>query len=94
LEKFRELRAELSEHRLLPEPAHELLGDYRRHGKQLGLKPAEILMPLRNGAHGSEHGPELKYVLAILDRDDVLGRLDRALGASPTTAVETEGDLA
>jgi len=50
-------------------------------------------MPLRIALTGAEHGPELPLVLAALERDETLRRLDDALSGGlagePTT---TPGD--
>jgi hypothetical protein len=39
-------------------------------------------MPLRIALTGSEHGPELPFVLAALARDETQARIDAALTAA------------
>jgi hypothetical protein len=39
-------------------------------------------MPLRIALTGAEHGPELRFVLAALQRGETLRRLDDALAGS------------
>ncbi|MCA0405113.1 MAG: glutamate--tRNA ligase [Proteobacteria bacterium] len=43
-----------------------------------GRKGKELFMPLRLALTGREHGPELKAVLPLLSRDEVLARLGSA----------------
>jgi nondiscriminating glutamyl-tRNA synthetase len=77
LEHFREARAAAPEW-LDPAAARAALGDYRRWGAERGLSAKALLMPLRVALTGHEHGPELHYVLAALDRVTTLTRLVRA----------------
>jgi glutamyl-tRNA synthetase len=84
LGRFRAVRADAGDW-LDPEAARRLLGAYRAWGKECGLAARDLLMPLRLVLTGSEHGPELHYVLAALARDETLDRLDFALrGAAPS----------
>ncbi|HOK76816.1 MAG TPA: glutamate--tRNA ligase family protein, partial [Verrucomicrobiota bacterium] len=46
---------------------------------QLGVKPAELVHPLRLACTGKTIGPSLYHLIEILGRDRVLARLDRAL---------------
>ncbi|HEY5387446.1 MAG TPA: hypothetical protein VIL79_06035, partial [Thermoleophilia bacterium] len=72
-----------------PAAARELIAAYRVWGKERGIGARELLMPLRIALTGAEHGPELPFVLAALERDVTLMRLDNALAGEPTT---TPGD--
>jgi len=74
------------------EQAADLLGRYRAVGKDLGLEPREILMPLRLALTGSEHGPELRFVLAALGRDEAVARIDAALAQASCLGAQDEGD--
>ena len=89
---FRELRAAASAW-LDPAGAKDLIATYRAWGKERGVGARDLLMPLRIAFTGAEHGPELPFVLAALDRGETLRRLDDALAGSlagePTT---TPGD--
>ncbi len=71
-----------------PAAARALLSAYREWGAGQGLSPKSLLMPLRVALTGREHGPELHFVLAALDRATTVARLrealDRADPASPT----------
>ena len=67
------------------------IGLRRQFGKETGLKPAEVLMPMRLALTGCEHGPELKYVLAALGRDEVIARIDGALVRAAGARVGDEG---
>jgi len=78
---FRALRAEASEW-LSPAAARDLLAVYRAWGKVQGIGARDLLMPLRIALTGAEHGPELPFVLAALERDETLRRLDDALSGS------------
>ena len=75
LELFAGLRRAAPAPYLEPDAARELLGEYRRLGKEHGFTPRDLLMPLRRALTGREHGPELHYVLAAIDRDETLARL-------------------
>ncbi len=76
---FRELRAASAADYVAPDAARELLAEYRRVGKQAGHSARELLMPLRVALTGREHGPELHYVLAALDRAETVTRIDAAV---------------
>ncbi|MFA4966076.1 MAG: glutamate--tRNA ligase [Thermoleophilia bacterium] len=80
LAHVRELRAQAAEW-LTPAAAGELLVAYRAWGKGLGIGARDLLMPLRIAVTGAEHGPELPFVLAALQRATALARLDHALVA-------------
>lgn len=89
---FRELRGAASAW-LDPAGAKDLIAAYRAWGKERGVGARDLLMPLRIALTGAEHGPELPFVLAALERSETLRRLDDALAGSlagePTT---TPGD--
>ena len=78
---------------LAPPAARVLLAGYRAWGKERGLAAKDLLMPLRVALTSAEHGPELHYVLAALDRAETLARLDAVLPA-PTSdpPPKTKGD--
>jgi len=84
-------RAQLAESRLRragagdwldPDEARAVLAGYRAWGKRHGLAARDLLKPLRVALTGREHGPELHYVLAALERREALARLDAALAAA------------
>jgi hypothetical protein len=51
-------------------------------------------MPLRNALTSAEHGPELPFVLAALDRETALARLDHLLaGSAAGESTPTPGDV-
>jgi glutamyl-tRNA synthetase len=102
LAELRRRRAEAPEW-LDADAAREMLAAYRAWGKERGIGARDLLMPLRVALTGREHGPELHYVLAALERPDALTRLDDALvaaaaegepppAASTRTPPPTEGD--
>jgi hypothetical protein len=70
LERFRELR-ERSPDRLEKAQARELVRELKAVGGDLRA--------LRRVLTGDEHGPELWSVIAEIDRDDALARVDAAL---------------
>ncbi len=81
LARFRELRAAAAAW-LDPAAARDLIATYRAWGKERGVGARDLLMPLRIALTGAEHGPELPFVLAALERGATLGRLDDALAGS------------
>ena len=92
LRTLRALRAAAADW-LAPAGARDLLAAYRAWGRS-GARARELLMPLRIALTGREHGPELPYVLAALDRDTAPARLDRrsapgTLPARPRRRQET-----
>jgi hypothetical protein len=70
LERFRELRARSPE-RLLKDDARALVRELKAVGGDLRA--------LRVALSGAERGPELWSVVAELDRDEALRRVDEAL---------------
>jgi len=89
LREFRAMRGGAADW-ITPDEARELLAGYRREGAQRGLKPRDVLMPLRIALTGCEHGPELHYVVAALSKAGALERIDDALeraGEPPDEAV-------
>jgi nondiscriminating glutamyl-tRNA synthetase len=92
LAHVRALRAEAPEW-LTPAGARELLAAYRAWGKEHGIGARDLLMPLRIALTSAEHGPELPYVLAALDRRAALARLDHTLtGNAAGEPTPTPGD--
>jgi nondiscriminating glutamyl-tRNA synthetase len=81
LARVRALRAAAPEW-LAPAAARDLLAEYRAWGKAHGIGARDLLMPLRIALTGTEHGPELPFVLAALTRDAALVRLDLALAGN------------
>jgi glutamyl-tRNA synthetase len=45
--------------------------------QESGKKGKELFMPLRLALTGMSHGPEMKMLLPLIDRDEVLKRLDK-----------------
>ena len=92
LAAFRELRASAADWLPLV-AAHDLLTAYRVWGKGTGYAARDLLMPLRIALTAAEHGPELPFVLAALDRDETLRRLDTTLaGNAAGETTTTPGD--
>ena len=92
LDHVRALRAAADDW-LSPPVARDLLAAYRAWGKERGIGARELLMPLRIALTGAEHGPELPFVLAALERAVTLERLDLALaGQSAGEPTTTPGD--
>ena len=95
LGRFRELRSAADDW-LTPSSALDLLAAYRAWGKEAGIGARHLLMPLRIAVTGREHGPELQFVLAALDREETITRVDRALTGDSTGAAghhqTTQGD--
>jgi len=92
LAHVRALRAEAPEW-LTPAGARDLLTAYRVWGKEQGAGARDLLMPLRIALTSAEHGPELPFVLAALDRPAALARLDRILtGHLAGESTSTPGD--
>lgn len=92
LAQVRELRAGAADW-LAPAAARDLLAVYRAWGKERGVRARDLLMPLRIALTSVEHGPELPFVLAALDRSETLRRLDHVLaGGRPGDATPTSGD--
>ena len=90
LAHVRALRAAAPEW-LTPAAARDLLAAYRAWGTARGCTARELLMPLRIALTSAEHGPELPFVLAALDRSSVLARLDLIL-TGPGESTPTPGD--
>jgi nondiscriminating glutamyl-tRNA synthetase len=51
--------------------------------KELKLNGKKVFMPVRVALSGKVHGPDLDQIMAILGRDKVAGRLNRALANMP-----------
>ena len=92
LAAFRDLRASAADWLSLV-AAHDLLTAYRVWGRGTGYAARDLLMPLRVALTAAEHGPELPFVLAALDRDETLRRLDATLARSAAgETTTTPGD--
>ena len=64
----------------LPEdPFDETTWDHwtSKINKKTGLKGKNLFMPLRLILTGKSHGPELKYLLPLFDRDEILQKLGK-----------------
>ena len=64
----------------LPEdPFDETTWDHwtSKINKKNGLKGKDLFMPLRLILTGKSHGPELKYLLPLFDRDEILQKLGK-----------------
>jgi glutamyl/glutaminyl-tRNA synthetase len=83
---FADLRRAAPALYLTLEQARELLGEYRRLGKERSLTARELLMPLRLALTGREHGPDLAFVLGAIAADEALERLSLAVNAAPPAA--------
>jgi nondiscriminating glutamyl-tRNA synthetase len=88
LRRFAGLRAAAGQW-LSPPAARSLLADYRALGHELGRDARALLRPLRLALTGREHGPELPFVVAALDRAEALGRLDRALVSAQAEGIDS-----
>ena len=91
LEEFCVLRAPAALW-LPPDAARELLAALRSWGKQHGLGPRDVLMPLRVALTGAEHGPELPFVLAALSSDQALSRIAAARRECAAPHIQPPGD--
>ena len=93
LVEFRRRRRDAADW-LAPNEAREAVAAYRAWGRERGITARDLLMPLRVALTGREHGPELHFVLAALERRDALDRLDDALAAASAGPAppSTEGD--
>lgn len=60
---------------------------------RLGLKPAELVHPLRLACTGKTIGPSLYHLLEVLGKDRVLARLQRALDWAATTSGRKSSSL-
>ncbi|MDI6716271.1 MAG: glutamate--tRNA ligase [Actinomycetota bacterium] len=61
------------------EDGREVMGILRDNFKPLGITGKNLFMPIRVGLTGSTKGPELPFVLNILERDDAIKRVRKAL---------------
>ena len=48
------------------------INDVKKHSDRKGK---ELFMPLRKAITGIEHGPELKYIITLIDRQEIIDRL-------------------
>jgi nondiscriminating glutamyl-tRNA synthetase len=57
------------------EDAREIIGGFKQDFLEKGLKPKEVLMPLRVALTGRDRGPALPYLIAVLGREECIDRL-------------------
>jgi nondiscriminating glutamyl-tRNA synthetase len=57
------------------EDARELVGGLKQGFMEKGMKPKEVLMPLRVALTGRDKGPALPYIIAVLGKEECLRRL-------------------
>lgn len=55
--------------------AREMVGGLKRAFTEKGLKPKEVLMPLRVALTGRDRGPALPYLITVLGKEECLRRL-------------------
>ena len=60
------------------EDAREIISGFKQDFIEKGLKPKEVLMPLRVALTGRDRGPALPYLIAVLGREECVGRLRQA----------------
>ena len=60
------------------EDAREIVGGFKQDFLEKGLKPKEVLMPLRVALTGRDKGPALPYLIAVLGREECIERLRQA----------------
>lgn len=61
------------------EGAREIMGIMRETFKAKGVTGKDLFMPIRVGLTGNVKGPELPYVMNILDKEEALKRLDKSI---------------
>jgi len=74
LQKLREALAKLE-----PFEADTIGNTLKGVAQELGVKPAVLVHPTRLACCGNPAGPSLYHLLAILGKERVLRRMDRAL---------------
>ena len=60
------------------EDAREIISGFKQDFIEKGLKPKEVLMPLRVALTGRDRGPALPYLIAVLGREECVRRLRQA----------------
>jgi glutamyl-tRNA synthetase len=75
LERFRQVLGELGSF-----DATTIETALKETAKDLGVKPAILVHPVRLACTGNTAGPSLYHLLGILGKERVLARIDRALG--------------
>jgi glutamyl-tRNA synthetase len=60
------------------EEARRFVGELRAWAQQRGIKPRDLLHPLRLALSGSNRGPELAYLFAALGAQESRSRIERA----------------
>ncbi|MBE0446533.1 MAG: glutamate--tRNA ligase [Actinobacteria bacterium] len=61
------------------EGGKKIMGLIRQAFKPLGITGKDLFMPIRVALTGSIKGPELPHVLNILDRAEIMSRIDKAI---------------
>jgi nondiscriminating glutamyl-tRNA synthetase len=56
-----------------------IIGAMRDSMKPMGITGKDLFMPLRIGLTGAVKGPELPFVLNILDKDEIITRIDKVI---------------
>ncbi|MBI4734343.1 MAG: glutamate--tRNA ligase [Rubrobacteridae bacterium] len=78
LEAFRDLIFG-DENEIDIEYGKEIMKTIRDMMKPLGITGKDLFMPIRIGLTGAVKGPELPFVLNILDKDEIITRLDAVI---------------
>jgi glutamyl/glutaminyl-tRNA synthetase len=60
------------------EDAREVIAGFKQDFLEKGLKPKEVLMPLRVALTGRDKGPALPYLIAVLGGEECIDRLKRS----------------
>ncbi|HZC19402.1 MAG TPA: hypothetical protein VE225_06805, partial [Rubrobacteraceae bacterium] len=58
--------------------AREIVWELRAWAKQVGIKPRDLLHPLRLALTGRNKGPEMAYLFAVLGGREARARIERA----------------
>jgi glutamyl-tRNA synthetase len=74
---FREVREGWPEAFLSHHEAEELLDELRAAGAERGIGARDLLGPLRLALTGARRGVAMPYVIAAIERDDALARVER-----------------
>jgi glutamyl-tRNA synthetase len=83
----------LSETRSLVEACHEMTEQTACHvlegvRDRVGIHGKALMMPIRAAVTGKTRGPELVKILALIDRETILRRLDQILNANTKSPVD------
>jgi len=60
------------------EEAREFVGELRAWAKERGIRPRDLLHPLRLALTGRNGGPEMAYLFAVLGAEEARSRIERA----------------